>query len=156
VNPLTYVRGAIVAASIALTIFIVWVVLGWRDAAGQLDTLRHQLQDERAARAREIDLASKASENYQHELEALRAAHVQLPPVRLCRQAVPAAPTVLTAGRTDDAPAAAGVGFTGSTGGDQPGTDIGPDLDSLAARCDAVTAQLRGLQGWAASAGVAD
>jgi ADP-ribosylglycohydrolase len=141
-------RGAIVAGSMLVILLVAWVVFGWRDAARELDTLRNQLQAERSARIHEIQIAEKASKDYQHELEALRAARGPAPVVRLCRPAVPAAPTAVTAGGADAGPAPSGVGLSGPTGGDQPGPDIGGDLDAIAARCDALTAQLRALQGW--------
>ena len=142
---LDYIRAGIAAVAVALVLAIGWVVLSWRDDARQLEGLRQQLQDERAARSLEIEQAATAGRNYHDELETLRA-RPAIGPVRLCR-AAPAIPPVAP-GRTDDSPAASGMGLSGSQGGDQPGPDIGSDLDQIAARCDEVTAQLRSLQGW--------
>ena len=143
---LDYIRAGIAAVAVALVLAIGWVVLSWRDDARQLEGLRQQLQDERAARSLEIEQAATAGRNYHDELETLRA-RPAVGPVRLC-SAAPAAPTGDAASRADDPPATAGVGLQGTQGGDQPGPDIGSDLDQIAARCDEVTAQLRSLQGW--------
>lgn len=144
------IRAGIIAAGIGLVILILWVILGWRDSARELDGLRQQLQAERAGRARETAMANQASRNFHDELETLRA-RPAIGPVRLCRTA-PERPSGVTPGRTDDPPAAAGVGLQGAQGGSGEGAgvgpDIGPDLDAIAARCDEVTAQLRALHGW--------
>ena len=148
---LAYWRIAAGAAVVALILWAGWLVMSWRDDSHHLAAVTAQLAAERASHAREIALAAKASKDYHDELDSIRTARQPVPVVRLCR-AAPAVPAS-TPGRTDDSPAASGVGLSGSQGGDQPGPDIGSDLDQIAARCDAVTAQLRALQGWELSVG---
>lgn len=139
--------GAGIAAVFALGL----TVHRWYVSAGELEAVRQQLADERADRARDIALAAKASKGYQDEIDRL-GTRAPLPAVRLCRTA-PAPRTADTAARPDEASPAGGVGLQGAQGGFEQGPDIGPELDQIAARCDAVTAQLRGLQGWVTDAG---
>ena len=105
-------------------------------AAEHVQELERAQQALIAAHAR----AAEASNDYQAELERLRARPVDRRPVRLCREParVPAAGP--DPGRPGAPPASGGLGDEGT----QP--DIGPDLYALAARCDEVTAQARGLQ----------
>ena len=97
--------------------------------------LRQTLAAERAAKV----AADKASEGYQDELERLRNRPARVRTVRVCN----GSPSDLPAAQ----PGPTGPGPAGGMGDAGAGRDIGPDLYALAARCDALTAQLRGLQG---------
>lgn len=98
------------------------------------------IEAEREARAKADDI----SRGYQDELERLRNRPVVHPPVRLCRNTATRMPE--TKPGPPAAGAGGGVGDGGAAEGVTEGPDIGPDLFALAARCDEVTAQLRGLQ----------
>ena len=141
-------RAGIAVAAIVAVLLIGMTVARWHQAAGQLTELRHQLQAEQSARAREIQVAAQASKEYQDELETLRLDRRPAPVVRLCRPAMPADAVAVPAARSDETGTPARMGLSGATGGDRAGPDVGPDLDAIAARCDALTAQLRALQGW--------
>jgi hypothetical protein len=123
-----------------------FVVLDWRADARQLAGVRQELTDLRARHALEVKAAQEATDGYRSELQSLQRARARQParPVRLCQPPVQAQPDSSAPGRADGPGTAAGELPTG-TG---PGPDIGPDLAAIADRCDAVAAQLRGLQGW--------
>lgn len=107
-------------------------------AAAQLAALRTQ-----------NDLDRQASEGYQRELQALRdRPAVVTGPVRLCKQSVPARPAASApAGGSLAGAATAGLvpAGDGQDHREGEGPDIGPDLDGFARRCEAVSAQLRGV-----------
>ena len=150
---LAYWRLAAGAVVLGLVIWAGWLVMSWRDDSHHLAAVTETLAAERASHAREIALSAQASRNLSHELETIRA-RPAIGPVRLCRTA-PVSRMAVTATGTDDPPAAAGVGLSGAQGSDtqgtDPGPDIGPDIDAVGAKCDALTAQLRASQGWWAS-----
>lgn len=145
--------GKIAAAVIAVAVAALWLdsygaarfAEGKTAGDAAAATARAELANLRA----QNDLDRQASEGYQRELQALRdRPPVVAGPVRLCRQSVPAIPAAA-------APAGGSLAGTATAGlvppGDGPdhregeGPDIGPDLDGFARRCEAVSAQLRGV-----------
>lgn len=123
-----------------------FVVLDWRADARRLALVEQELVDVRARHRLELTAAQEATDEYRNELETLRSRRAAEParPVRLCRAAVPAGSSSPAAGRPDGPAAGAGQ----LSGPDGPGRDVGPDLYAIADRCDELSAQLRGLQGW--------
>ena len=88
----------------------------------------------------ERKIATEASNAYQAELRRIRDTPA-IGPVRLCRSPTGYVP----------APAATPVRPDGSAPGRvevEVGEDIGPALDRYGGDCEAVGAQLKGLQGW--------
>lgn len=146
INPLTLLNPRLIAYG-ALGAAIIgggmWVRHEWnagQRAIAEVQRLNRQIAALEAGKR----TADAASMRYQDELERLRNRPVRTRVVRLCpdadRNVSPAQP-----GPTGTGPAG-GVGDTGT--GPDTRRDIGPDLYALAARCDALTAQLRGLQGF--------
>lgn len=120
-----------------------WMRHEWargRAAIVEAQELRKTLAAERAAKA----AADNASKGYQDELERLRNRPTRVRTVRVCNHPASVPPAQP---RPNGSSPAGGVGDEG-TGPDTRHRDIGPDLYALAARCDALTAQLRGLQGF--------
>lgn len=111
------------------------------DAAEErAETLERSLATLQAAHAHERKIAKDASDAYQAELARIRSAP-SIGPVRLCRSPTGYVP----------APAATLARPDGSAPGRvevEAGEDIGPALDRYGSDCEAVAAQLRGLQGW--------
>jgi hypothetical protein len=123
--------------------------------AAQVPVLERQVAYEQASKLalqlaydHERKIATEASNEYQAELARIRSAP-GIGPVRLCRSptgyvpapaATPARPDGSAPGRVESA----AVEDPGPVVGD----DIGPELDRYGGDCEAVGAQLRGLQGW--------
>lgn len=107
---------------------------------------RAQAQADLAAERVNFQKAQQASKDYQSELQKLRAT-ASAAPVRGVRCSItnPRVPQASAPGGPD----AASTGTGDST--QTVGSDIGPRLYGLADSCDAITAQLRGLQAWAKS-----
>ena len=117
-----------------------WVRHEWnkgRAAIVEAQELRKTLAAERAAKV----AADNASKGYQDELERLRNRPARVRTVRVCNSPASVPPAQ---------PGSSSAGTPGGVGDQGTGPDIGPDLYALAARCDALTAQLRGLQSFAA------
>lgn len=142
------VLGAVVMlAVLAILGFAIWKVYTWREDALRLPIVQQELAQTRAdllEQQRLAAVANEASNGYQQELQALRARRVPARVVRLCSAADQGLPVSAGAGRPDGA--AAGTG--GSEAEARPGRDVGPELYAIADDCDAVAAQLRGLQAW--------
>lgn len=153
-SPLAYLKLGMSVLILGILGFAGWKVHGWHQdslrvatvetqAARDVAQARQALEQTKAAYA----ASQKASENYQHELSAIRNRPVDARPVRLCRAApaVPGAGPV--AGGSGEAVPATGV-LSGPAGGDlEAGPDIGPELRELARQADEVSAQGRALQG---------
>lgn len=136
-----------------------WRISQWADAYDELPEVRAALELEQSCgegssclerqRSVQLEQAIKVQEvmqGYEDELLALRTRPVGVRTVRVCPDAgasdLSGRPA---AGPAHGASAAAGMGDEGAR------PDIGPELYAIAARCDEVTAQARGLQGWAES-----
>jgi hypothetical protein len=149
--PRLYTYAAIALALAAAGGYVWWL----KGKADRVDVLERQLADEQASRHalqrafdHERKIATEASNEYQAELARIRSAP-SIGPVRLCRSptgyvpaptATPVRPDGSAPGRVESAPV--------EDPGPVVGTDIGPELDRYGGDCEAVGAQLRGLQGW--------
>ena len=106
------------------------------------------LEQVRLARQDQV-IANKASKGYQDELAKLHEVAAATPaPIVRCVRRKPS-----QAGPVPDADSAGGSGGAAPGTGplpqtDGPDHDIGAPLFALADQCDALSAQLRGLQGW--------
>jgi hypothetical protein len=135
----------------ALALGLLLTINGWRKDAAQLPVVRqqfavYQTDVETARRTR-----AEVSNEYQGELERLRAdaGKRPAPPVRLCQQ--PPAQVMPAAGTAGgrDGPGTTGGQLPGGTGpsvAEGPGPDIGAELFALADRADRLSAQLRACQ----------
>lgn len=98
------------------------------------------LETERKARQHEIQIAKKASDEYQAELDRIRSTP-DLGPVRLCKRA--SVPTATESG------AATGSDEGSARHVEEPDeVDIGPQLNDFVEDCEANAAQLSSLQDW--------
>lgn len=159
-SPLLWVRigGALAVAALLAAGW--WHYNGLRDEAAKVPVLEQKIRDVSATIEQirgEIEIAQKASEDYQDELEKIRAvaASTPAPVVRLCRSTASATGVqVPGAASGPDAPSTGNGELSPGDGADSgAGIDIGRDLFALADRADACAAQLRGLQGWVTTVG---
>ena len=123
-----------------------WVVESVREKVRQhyepiVERLEKDLKAEREAAKRNED----AINVYIAELEDLRRPRPTTP-VRLCRN--PVSKPTKPAESPVDTPTVGGDVLTETRADFEPGPDIGPDLRSLVAACDAEVDKLRALQGW--------
>lgn len=141
-NPLTFLNlrtVALAALSAVLVFGTYYIAHRWnagQRAIAEVERLNRQLAAIEAGKR----TADAASQRYQDEIARLNARPPRTRVVRLCpepRRDLPPAQ-----------PGSDGAGTPGGVGDQGAGPDIGPDLYALAARCDALTAQLRGLQGF--------
>ncbi len=136
-----YIAAALVAAS------LIGYVAYLKHRADKVPGLERELVKEKASHratriafAHERKIATEASNGFQAELRRIRDTP-SIGPVRLCRSPTGYVP----------APAATPARPDGSAPGRvevEAGPDIGPALDRYGGDCEAVSAQLRGLQGW--------
>lgn len=144
--PRLYIYLALAVAAAGALSYVAYL----KHRADKVPVLERTLATERAsalalrlAYEHERKINDEASNAYQAELARIRSAP-SIGPVRLCRSPtgwVPAAPA------TASGPHAEPAGRVEV----EAGEDIGPALDRYGGDCEAVGAQLKGLQGWVRS-----
>jgi hypothetical protein len=148
---LSYLRIGIYAAGLALIGYLAWrehsLTRKLAEVRVENRSLSNTITTERAARAHELANAKKASDEYQAELDRIRAAP-DLGVVRLCPPPprVPAPAQGGTA-RGSDARAAGHVEKPDASD-PEAGRDVGPQLSDFVEDCEANAAQLEKLQQW--------
>jgi hypothetical protein len=143
---LPWILGAVAALG------VLSVVNGWRKDAAKLPEVEQQFAVYRTGIETAARVRNEVSNEFQTELEGLRATarRQPAPAVRLC----PSAPAGVSADRSagrGDGTGAAGGQLPAGTGPDPregAGPDIGRDLYQLADHADELTAQLRACQSY--------
>lgn len=152
-NPAAIIKNVLGALAVATLLIGSVYVQRWHHKAGQYDTAIAQRDMAEAALIgyhKDIQARDAASRSFHNELQQLQTSidRRPVPVVRLCPVG-PAAVVPATEGPAAGPGAAATAPAVVQPGAGPPGEagpDIGPGLAALAARADALSAQLRAVQ----------